>query len=105
MARLGPAQAWMQRLGVGSFLGGGGAFIETWSWVAAGALLAFAAPNTQEIMCRFDPALVDARRGLRCAPPRLTWQPGRRSAVLFGLLFGLGILALSRPTQFLYFQF
>ena len=56
-------------------------------------------------MCRFEPALVDARRGLRCAPPRLTWRPTRRGAVLLGLLFGFGILALSRPTQFLYFQF
>ena len=105
MAHLGPAQAWLHRLGIGAFLGGGAAFIATWCWVAAAALLAFAAPNTQEIMCRFEPALIDARRGLRCAASRLTWQPTRRSAVLLGLLFGFGILALSRPTQFLYFQF
>ncbi len=98
------SQAWLHRLGIGAFLGGG-AFIETWCWVTAAALLAFAAPNTQEIMCRFEPALIDARRGLRCVASRLTWQPTRRSAVLLGLLFGFGILALSRPTQFLYFQF
>ena len=105
MSHLGPAQAWLQHLGVGTFLGGGGTFIETWCWVAGAALLAFAAPNTQEIMCRFEPALVDARRALRCATPRLAWLPTRRSAVLLGLVFGFGILALSRPTQFLYFQF
>ena len=105
MARLGPAQAWLQRLHVGSFLSGGGAFVETWCWVVGAALLAFAAPNTQEIMCRFEPALIDDRRGLRCAAPALTWLQTPRGAVLVGLLFGFGVLALSRPTQFLYFQF
>jgi D-alanyl-lipoteichoic acid acyltransferase DltB (MBOAT superfamily) len=105
MDRLGPARALLQHLGIGSFLGGGGQFISTWCWTAGAALLAFAAPNTQEIMARFAPALPDSRQVQHSAPPALTWLPTRRSAVLLGLLFGFGLLALSRPTEFLYFQF
>ena len=105
MDRLGPARAVLQRLGIGTFLGGGSQFVSTWCWTSAAAVLSFAAPNTQEIMCRFAPALVEARHGLEHAAPSLTWAPTRRSAVLIGLLFGFGLLALSRPTEFLYFQF
>jgi len=105
MDRLGHGRAVLEHLGIGTFLGGGGQFISTWCWTGAAALLAFAAPNTQEIMSRFAPALVEARRGPSRPAPSLTWLPTRRSAVLVGLLFGLGLLALSRPTEFLYFQF
>ena len=53
---LGVGQALLERLGVTFYLGGGSRFLETWSWVAVGGALAFLFPNTQEIMCRFDPA-------------------------------------------------
>jgi alginate O-acetyltransferase complex protein AlgI len=109
MSRLGSLKPIIENMGIGSFLGGGGTFVETWLWVATGALIAFLAPNTQEIMCRFEPALpAEERAGGRrpaAIPPHLVWQPSRRNAVLTGFLFALGLLALSRPTEFLYFQF
>jgi hypothetical protein len=37
--------------------------------------------------------------------PGLVWQLDRRHAAMAGFLFAVGILALSRPTEFLYFQF
>lgn len=104
LSRLGPLKAPLELLGIGSYLGNGANFIETWGWITAGALIAFLAPNTQEIMRRFDPALLDDRVQLRL-PPRLIWAPHRRNAIAMGLIFALGILALSRPTDFLYFQF
>lgn len=105
MSRLGDIGAALRGLGVTTFPGGGAGFIETWLWVAAGAALAFACPNTQEIMGRFEPALPDGREPPRRAPGWLTWQPRRRHALAAGLLLALGVLALSRPTEFLYFQF
>ena len=104
LSRLGPLKVVVEGLGIGSYLGGGAIFVETWCWVAVGGLIAFLAPNTQEIMGRFEPALPRRSRQMRPAP-HLSWTPERRNAIAIGLLFALGMLALSRPTEFLYFQF
>lgn len=105
LSRLGPLKAPLEHLGIGMSLGGGAAFVETWAWVVVGALVAFLAPNTQEIMGRFEPALPEDPRHAQPVARRLAWQPRRRHAVAVGLLLALGVLALSRPTEFLYFQF
>jgi alginate O-acetyltransferase complex protein AlgI len=60
------------------------------------------APNTQQIMTRYEPAL-----GRAVANPyrRLTWHPAAGWAVATGTVGALGILALGGTTEFLYFQF
>ena len=105
LARLGPLNAALEGLGIGSYLGGGANFVETWCWIAVSALIAFLAPNTQEIMGRFEPALPEEGRARLRPAPHLVWTPLRRNAIAIGLLLALGMLALSRPTEFLYFQF
>ncbi len=102
---LGPARFWLERAGLVTYLGGGSLFIETWTTVGVAALIAFLAPNTQQIMGRFDPALHEAGRAPERLPSRLLWLPRRSIAVGAGLLLAAGLLALSRPTEFLYFQF
>ena len=106
--RLGPYRAWLEQAGVGFFAGGGAQFIETWSWVVLAALLVFRFPNTQEITRRFAPAFdfhpAPALEQDRLAR-RLVWQPSRSWAVLMGLCALACLLSLSRPTDFLYFQF
>ncbi|GGY13355.1 MBOAT family protein [Massilia dura] len=102
-AHLGGLKAALDGLGIGWYQGGTARFVETWGWVAAAAVVAFAMPNTQQIMHRFAPAL-DAG-GPREAAVRLAWRPARRHAVLIGTLAVLGVLSLNRPTDFLYFQF
>jgi alginate O-acetyltransferase complex protein AlgI len=60
------------------------------------------APNTQQIMSKYEPSLgrINANRyGL------LTWLPASRWALVAGTLAALGILALGGTTEFLYFQF
>ena len=105
LSHLGFLRPILEGMGIGSFLGGGSTFIETWLWVAAAAWIAFLVPNTQEILWRFEPALPVEGQAIVRPAARLVWQPCRRDAVLSGLLFALGLLALSRPTEFLYFQF
>lgn len=105
LSRLGPLKVVVEDLGIGSYLGGGAIFVETWCWIAVGGLIAFLAPNTQEIMGRFEPALPEEGRAKLRPAPHLAWIPERRNAMAMGLLFALGMLALSRPTEFLYFQF
>ena len=104
MSRIAPLKDTLESLGVHSFLGGGASFVETWVWIVVAAAIAFIAPNTQEIMGRFEPALIEDRQPQKLAK-HFVWQPSRRHAVAIGLLLALGILALSRPTEFLYFQF
>ena len=60
------------------------------------------APNTQQIMTKFEPAL---GRAIANPLPGLTWIPAFRWAVLAGTVAALGILALGGTTEFLYFQF
>ncbi len=104
--RLGLFKPYLEAFNIGSYLGGGSIFVETWAWVAVGAIIAFLTPNTQEIMIRFEPALKlePQPSGL---PPigSFSWAPQKRYAVVIGLLLAFGMLALSRPTEFLYFQF
>ncbi|GGY38049.1 MBOAT family O-acyltransferase [Pseudoduganella albidiflava] len=102
-AHLGGLKSALDAAGIGWYQGGTSRFIETWGWVAAASAIAFALPNTQQIMHRFAPAL-DAAGGMATAT-RLAWRPARRHAVLVGTLAVLGLLSLNRPTDFLYFQF
>ncbi|MBV8125321.1 MAG: MBOAT family protein, partial [Paucibacter sp.] len=104
VSRLGGLALVLDRAGIHSFLGGGAMFFSTWQWVLGAACIAFLAPNTQQIMCRFDPALATAIDG-GAARVRMQWALRRRDALLAGLLLAACVLALSRPTEFLYFQF
>ncbi|MEE8275894.1 MAG: hypothetical protein V3R75_01920, partial [Alphaproteobacteria bacterium] len=77
-------------------------------WLALPAILApcWLAPNTQEILARFEPG-VGAASPPRPAPllgERL-WQPSAAWAVLVGMVAGAGLLSLNRVNEFIYFQF
>jgi D-alanyl-lipoteichoic acid acyltransferase DltB (MBOAT superfamily) len=64
--------------------------------------IVWGAPNTQQIMSQFEPAL-----GRAPINPYawLNWQPTLRWAVLCGIVGAAGILAIGGATEFLYFQF
>ena len=99
----------IQELGITFYLGGGKIFIETWSWIALAALIAFFFPNTQEIMQNFKPAL-DFQNSKIKSPTRnllgyLVWQPSRWWSVWIGVITVISLLSLNRPNDFLYFQF
>lgn len=91
--------------------GNGRVFVLTYLWVSALMLLAIFAPNTQELMRRYRPALImvhdddapDQRpvaRGLA-----LAWRPTPYALSLVAIVFAGGILALPQVSEFLYFQF
>lgn len=99
-ARLGALHAPLARLGVGFDLGGGAVLLLTWSWIAGLFALARFAPNTQELLGRFTPAL-DYAGGAR----RFAWAPTGRWAWATAAVAVLGVLSLTRVSEFLYFQF
>ena len=103
-----PLQPMLAALGVVFYLGGGAAFVETWTSIALAALIAFGLPNTQQIMRRFEPALDfhGAAAAKRHGAARwLTWRATPAWAGAIALLALASLLALNRPAQFLYFQF
>jgi hypothetical protein len=70
-------------------------------------------PNSQEVLAAHKPALEYAYDppGVPLAPtPRrlgrlLTWQPNLLWALALAALMVSGVLNLSRPTEFIYWQF
>jgi alginate O-acetyltransferase complex protein AlgI len=92
----------LEAAGIDLYLGGGRQFTMTYLWVALAGAIAFFAPNTQEIAHRFHPALGSFEpRSARGPRLHLTWQWG----AAMGVLAAAALLSLSRPTEFLYFQF
>jgi hypothetical protein len=107
-SRLGPLASFLKGLGVDFYLGGGSRFVESWGWIAFAAVIAFFLPNTQELTRSFEPALdfKPHSASMRGGPlSRLTWTPSRRWAMFLGALAIASLLSLSRPNEFLYFQF
>jgi len=98
----GPIASTLAAHGVAFTLGGGAQFVTTWAWIVVLLPIVFLAPNTQEIMARFEPAL--GFRGERL-PVRLLWRPTRNWAFASGVLAAVGVLALTHHSEFIYFQF
>lgn len=101
------------QLGIGGDLSSGTAFTATTLWIVALFLIAILMPNSLEMMQRFAPALyfepakrpagTEARPAWRPAMLTVAWNA--RWAVLIAAFFVFGALGLSRPSEFLYWQF
>jgi hypothetical protein len=68
--------------------------------IAVQLAIVWIAPNTQQIMKYYEPALGKAPAG-----SFLTWRPRPRWAYACGALGALAILAVCGSSEFLYFQF
>ncbi|HSV52251.1 MAG TPA: MBOAT family protein [Burkholderiaceae bacterium] len=71
--------------------------------LATAMLLAFFAPNTQEIFRRFEPCLEQLSEPRDW--PWLAWMPSRLWSIGLAVMLCACILSLNRPSNFLYFQF
>ncbi|WP_228892507.1 MBOAT family O-acyltransferase [Pseudoduganella aquatica] len=65
------------------------------------AVLAFAAPNTQEIFCHYQPCI---ERIFRTMPGR-AWRPSPGWGLALAALFISCVFNMNRVSEFLYFQF
>jgi D-alanyl-lipoteichoic acid acyltransferase DltB (MBOAT superfamily) len=106
LTRLGPLGSALEALGLDSYAGGGAQFVGMYGWIGVLMFIALVAPNTQQIMSKFDPALyetVPARSGR--GPRVLRWAPNGKWVAVIALVSTAGILSLNRVSEFLYFQF
>jgi hypothetical protein len=99
-------------LGVTTYLGGGSQFIFTWLWIFFLLFLSFGMPNTQQIMSKFEPVLrlyypdeKNEIRPLAHVTKNLFWKPNISWSIAMGIIAALGVLAMTRVSEFLYFQF
>lgn len=74
----------------------------TWIKILGCFLIVFAAPNSLEIMAKYEPILGKFKPSVSAA---LQWQPNVKWGVLTGALGAASFLYLSGATEFLYFQF
>lgn len=94
--------------------GGGVEFLSTWLWLAALSVIVFFAPNTYELMRRYQPVLIrtEGVPTVGAALPqsagwvdKIAWRMNPRWAVATGVVLAAGILALPRVSEFIYWQF
>jgi hypothetical protein len=99
VAPLAPA---MKAVGISFGQVSGSLFLRTWLWIGALGFIALALPNTQQIMCRFEPVLESA--SLK-PPRRLAWRPSPGWAIVAGIAAFFGVASITRVSEFLYWQF
>jgi alginate O-acetyltransferase complex protein AlgI len=96
------ARAALEHWGIAFPLGGGSRFVFQYAWVLVLLPVVMLAPNTQEILGRFQPALnFHDARGLT----RFSWRPTPGWAVIVATVTAFGLLSLTRVSEFLYYQF
>ncbi|MBV9687662.1 MAG: MBOAT family protein, partial [Alphaproteobacteria bacterium] len=106
-----PIRGFIDMLGISFSDASGSAFVRSYSWIAVLFAIASLAPNTQQLMRRYNPVLDlpelarlerdDERRTIGC----LTWAPARGWAIAVGALAFLGTVSITRISEFLYWQF
>lgn len=86
----------------------GGAIIpdfNSWFIIILLLLVAWLAPNTQEMTGYVGPEGIYGDAALPTASIKAKWQPSLRWAMAIGFLFALSVACLSRISEFIYFQF
>jgi hypothetical protein len=86
------------RLGVTFAEGSGTQLVKTWLWLLPLLGIVFLLPNTQEILARFGPVLEMPEDESYVVPP-LAWAP------VVGFIAFIGIISITRVSEFLYWQF
>jgi alginate O-acetyltransferase complex protein AlgI len=87
--------------------------LSTACWIAVLLFIVLGLPNTLEIMRNHDPAIIETAPSklgqvpsvVRYLDRALIWSPSPRWAAVAVMMTGCGILALSRVSAFLYWQF
>jgi hypothetical protein len=103
LAKWGGAGQWLQAQGLEFTLSRGLVTGGLVNWIVILLGVAWMAPNTQEIMGRFEPAIA-LPRDLK--PARwLAWRPTALAAVVVAVMGLVAVFNLHQKSEFLYFQF
>jgi alginate O-acetyltransferase complex protein AlgI len=105
--RLGAAGVWLQHVGIHATPPDWFPFNEMVAWILILAVIVFFAPNTQQMLAKYEPALgVKASdAGSANVVQRISWKPTLVWAAAVAIVAVVGVLQLSGPSEFLYWQF
>jgi len=99
-------------IGIGTYPGGGKTFVLTYLWVTVLLVSALTVPNTAQIMRAYRPTAnrFPSEDAYSIDPLRrwmagFRWRPNTGWAMTLAVVAGLGLLALTSVSEFLYFQF
>jgi hypothetical protein len=93
---------YLNNLGIGFYSGGGKEFVSAWSYIIVLSIIAFFLPNTLRLMRLYRP-VISINSGFE--PSAFTWRLTTRWAIFTSIVFIISVLALTRVSEFLYFQF
>jgi len=99
-----PLRYALSSLGIRFGFGSGATFVSTYLWVAALLFVALTMPNTQELLARFSPALSGVPGAIK-SPLYGRWSFSPGWAMAFGTVAFIGIISITRVSEFLYWQF
>jgi D-alanyl-lipoteichoic acid acyltransferase DltB (MBOAT superfamily) len=106
---LGPLAGWLHRAGVASVapdLWSSKEFAGMVMWILVSMLIALAFPNTLQILARYEPALGVKLQTADFAGRSISeWNASLPWAIGVSIVAALGMLSLSGPSEFLYWQF
>jgi hypothetical protein len=101
----------LHQLGIAGDMSSGAVFTASTIWIVVLFLIATLMPNSLELMQRYAPALY-FEPAAKPDSPKPAWRLGSMTvswtagwAILIGAFFVFGALGLSRPSEFLYWQF
>ena len=73
---------------------------EMTAWLILGISIVWLLPNSQQWLAKFSPASEHVVEYFG-----ISWKPNHKHGLLLGVAFGITLIALSRASEFLYFQF
>ncbi len=73
--------------------------------IAAGLIIVWCFPNTQQILANFKPALEVTSADRRPALISYVWRPNAAWALTLGVILFIAVIRMQDPSSFLYFQF
>lgn len=101
----------LHQLGIAGDMSSGSVFVISTIWIVGLFLIATLMPNSLELMQRYAPALY-FEPTTKSESPTAVWRLGSTTvswtagwAILISAFFVFGALGLSRPSEFLYWQF
>jgi len=93
---------YLNTLGIGFYSGGGKEFVSAWLYIIVLSVITFFLPNTLRLMRLYRPVISINNR---FEPSVFTWRLSRGWAIFTSIAFVISVLALTRVSEFLYFQF
>lgn len=108
-AHFGSEQHYLARLGITAGLGSGTLFTQMYAWIGGLFAIAILFPNTAELLAAHKPALnLEQFASAETATwklGRIRWEPTVAWSVAIAFLGLVGIVSITRASEFLYWQF